>query len=102
MKVVYGMRLVTASIGQSSTIENKLLTISVEGVSAIIPSRTLVLDVTVRDKVLVKNLTLYDVQTFFSNGHVAGHQLEISSNVTDEELIMKVSPIPEYLIYDGF
>ena len=53
IKVVYGMCLRTARIFQTSNIANKALTLYGEGYTAICPSRTLVLDATVRDKVLV-------------------------------------------------
>ena len=34
--------------------------------------------------------------------HVVDQQLERARNFIDEEEIMKIAPIPEYLIYDGF
>ena len=43
-----------------------------------------------------------DFQTCFTNGNVVGRQLESESNIEDEEEIMKIDPIPPYLIYDGF
>ena len=33
---------------------------------------------------------------------MVGQQLESESNIEDEEEIMKIDPIPPYLIYDGF
>ena len=70
MKIVYVMVLGTASIFQTSSIAKKLHTLYGEIGPAIIPSQTLVLYVTVRDKVLVKNLTIEDVQTGFTNRRV--------------------------------
>ena len=57
MKVVYIMGPGTARIGQTSPIADKLLTLYGEGGPDIGPSQTLVLDSTVRDKILVNNLT---------------------------------------------
>ena len=34
--------------------------------------------------------------------HVVDQQLERARNFIDEEEIMKIAPIPEYLIYDVF
>ena len=72
----------------------KLIALYGEGGTAIGSSWTLVLDVTVRDKVLVNNLTTEDVQTGFNNGHAVDNQLERSSNVTNKEETMKIYPIP--------
>ena len=94
VKVVYGMRVGTARIGQTLPIANKLLTLYGEGGPTIGPSQTLVLDSTVRYKVLVKNLTPEDVQTGFINGHAVDQQIERASYVTKEEEIMKISTIP--------
>ena len=57
VKVVYIMRLRTERIGPKIPIADKLLMLYGEGGPAIGPSQTLVLDATVRDKVLVKKLT---------------------------------------------
>ena len=53
----------------------KIFTLYLEGGTNILPSHTLVLDVIVQYKVLVKNLTPEDVQTVFANGHVVDQQL---------------------------
>ena len=102
MKVVYGMSLGTETSGQTSPITKKLIKLYVEGGPAIGPYQTLVLDATVRGKLLVKDLTPEDVQTGFTNEHAVDQQLERASNVTNTEEIIKMSTIPSYLIYDGF
>ena len=61
VKLVYGMGPVTVTIGQTLIIANKILTIYRDGVPDIRPSHTLILDATLRDKVLIKNLTPEDV-----------------------------------------
>ena len=53
--------------------------------SAIVPSHTWFLDSTVRDKVLVKNLTPEYEQTGFTNKHVVYQQIKRAINVTKEE-----------------
>ena len=75
VKVVYKMGIITARIGQTSPIANKILTLYGEGGPNIGPSKTLVLDATIRDKVLIDNLTPEDVQTGFKNVHVVDQQL---------------------------
>ena len=102
MKVGYGMSLGTETSGQTSPITKKLIKLYVEGGPAIGPYQTLVLDATVRGKLLVKDLTPEDVQTGFTNEHAVDQQLERASNVTNTEEIIKMSTIPSYLIYDGF
>ena len=92
----------TSRISQKYPIVNKVLTLYGEGGPGIGPSQTLVLDITVQDKVLVKNLTPEGVQKVFNNEHVVDQQLERASNVIDEEETMKISPMSSYFIYDGF
>ena len=102
VKVVYGMGIVTARIGQILPIANKLLALYGEVGITICPSQKLVLDATVREKSLVKNLTTEDVQMGFNNGHAVDQQIERARNVTKEEEIMKIDPIPSYLVYYEF
>ena len=92
MKVVYGMGLGIARIGQKPPIANKLLTLYGEGGPAIGPYQILFLDATVRYNVLVKKPTPEDVQTGFKNGHAVDQKLERASNVTNEEEITKIAP----------
>ena len=70
------MRIGTERIGQTYPIANKLLTIYGEGGPGIGSSQTLVLDATLRDKVLVKNLNPEYLQTGFNNGHTLYQKLE--------------------------
>ena len=81
MKVVYGMGVGTERIGQTLPITNKLLTLNGEGVPDIGPLHTLVLDATVRDKLLEKNLNA-EYQMVFTNRHAVDQQIERASNVT--------------------
>ena len=85
VKVVYLMGPGTARIGQKLPITNKTLMLYGEGGTAIGLSHTLVLDATVRDKVLVKNLTPEDVQASFTNGHAVDKKTERANNTTKEE-----------------
>ena len=102
VKVVYGMGLGTAGIGQTPLIADKILTLYGEGGPAIGPSQALVLDATVRSKAQVKNLTAQEVQTGLSNGHKVDQQIGRSINVTNEEEIIRIAPIPAYTVYNGF
>ena len=69
------MGIITSSIGQTLPIANKILTLYGEGGPNIGPFKTLVLDAPIRDKVLINNLTLEDVQTGFKNVHAVDQQL---------------------------
>ena len=83
--VVYIMVLETSRIRQTSPIADKLLTLYGEGGPNIGPSQTLVLDTTVRYKVLVKTLTPDDVQMGLTNRNVVDQHLERSINFTNEK-----------------
>ena len=91
-----------ARIDQTSPITNKLIILYGEGGPAISPSHTLVLDATVRYKVMVKNFTPEDVHTFFNDRNTVEQKLVRARNITNKEEIMKISPILPYWIYDGF
>ena len=80
----------------------KVLTLYGKGGPTIVPPHTLVLDATVRDKVLIKNITPEYVQPGFNNGNAVNQHLERTINTTNEEEITKIAPIPSYFIYDGF
>ena len=56
-----------------------------EGGLTIVPYHTLFLYATIGYKVKVKNITSESVQTGFNNGHAVYQQLEMESNVTNEE-----------------
>ena len=64
--------------------QKKTLTLYGEGGNAIAPSQTLLLDATVSEKVLVKNLTTEYVQTGFTNGNTVDQQIERERNVTNK------------------
>ena len=69
MKLLYVMGIRTEWIGQTSPIVNKLITLYGEGGTTIGTFQILVLDATINDKVMVKNLTTEDLQTGFTKGH---------------------------------
>ena len=75
MKVFYVMGIGTARIGQTLSIANKILPIYGEGYPTIGPSLILVIYETLRDNVLVKNLTPEDVQKGFTNRHAVDQNL---------------------------
>ena len=47
-------------------------------------------------------MTVQEVKTGFINGTVVDQQTGRSRNVSDEEEIMCMAPIPVYMLYDGF
>ena len=57
VKVIYGLGFGTAAIGQVSPLANKILALFGKGGVALGPAQTIVLDATLRNKKLVRNLT---------------------------------------------
>jgi len=103
VKVIYGLGIGTAAIGQVSPLANRLLALFGEGGMALGPAQTIVLDATMREKALVKSITAAVVQTVFAAGNVAVNaSVQGALAVNEEAEIMNISPIPAYLVYDGF
>ena len=102
VKVIYGLGIGTAAIGQVSPLANKILALFGEGGVALGPAQTIVLDATVRNKKLVRNLTDAAIQTAFTAGKAVNAAVERAGQVNDKEEIMCIAPIPAYLVWDGF
>ena len=66
-------------------------------------SQAIILPQTLRYISRVKNSTDSKIEVVF---HIGTHNVEsvamVAQNVSEEEDIMSVAPIPEYLVYDGF
>ena len=103
VKLLYGMGIGTAAIGQTSPIANKVLTLYGEGGFDIGPPTVLMLDSTVRDKRMVKSLTEADIEaTLQAGNHRETLKLASARDVNTEANIMLVAPCPPYFMYDGF
>ena len=76
VKLVYGMGLGTERMVQKYPMTNKIPTLYGEGGPIIGPSQILLLDATVKYKVLIKNLNPEDVQTGSTNRHAVDYQLK--------------------------
>ena len=103
VKVIYGLGIGTAAIGQVSPLANRLLALFGEGGVTLGPAQTLVLESTMRNKARVKCIPAAAVQTVFTAGNVAVNAPVLGAIVVIEEAeTMKIAPIPAYLVYDGF
>jgi len=92
VKVVYGLGIGTATIGQTSPVANKLLALFGEEEGVLGP-----------DKATVKILTEVEIETAFHSGsHAVDAHVQRASNVVNEEEILCIAPVPAYLVWDGF
>ena len=102
VKVIYGMGFGTAGIGQASPIQGKLLALYGEGGGILGPAQAIVLDATLRDSVRMKNLTDAEIEAVFQSGnHSVDAMVQRASNVQQESTMMKIAPIPTYMVWDG-
>ena len=93
----------TAGIGQASSISGKLLALYGEGGGVLGPAQAIVLESTLRTQVRIKNLTEAEVEAVFQSGtHKVDAMVQQASNVNGEEIMMKIAPIPAYLVWNGF
>ena len=61
------------------------------------------LEADLRNLVRIKNLTEAVIEaTFQSSTHTVDAMVQQTSNVNGEEIMMKIAPIPAYLVWDGF
>jgi hypothetical protein len=82
VKVVYGLSIGTATIGQTSPVVNKLLALFGEGGGVLGPAQALMVNKSLRDKVMVKNLTAAEIETVFQGGnHAVDTHVQRASNV---------------------
>ena len=88
------MGLGTKIIVKKLPIANKLLMLYGERGTSIGPSQKLFLYETVSKNVLIKKLTPEDAQTGFNKENVVDQKPERAINVTNEEEITKIAPIP--------
>jgi len=103
VKLVYGLGIGTATIGQTSPVANKLLALFGEGGGVLGPAQALMVNTSLRDKVMVKNLTAAEIETVFQGGnHAVDTHVQRASNVRGEKEILGIAPIPAYLVWDGF
>lgn len=103
VKLVYGLGFGTAGIGRVSSVAGKLLALTGEGGGEIGPAQTMVLDASLKVKVTMKNITTAQVATVFGSGNQRVDQSVMKAlDVHGESTIMKMAPIPPYLVYDGF
>ena len=102
-KLTYGHRIGAVSIGQVYPVVHKLLALfNKEGVGLVM-AQAIVFPQTLRDINKVKKITDSKIEAVLQSGT---HDLELvvmaAKNVSGEEDIMSIAPIPAYLVYNGF
>lgn len=103
VKVLYGMGQGTAQIGQVSPVANKMLALFGEGGAELGTPQVLVVPDTIRHKVTVKTLTDATILQAFQGGQQTVDQpVAPAREVTTEASIMRIAPVPAYMIFDGF
>ena len=104
VKVIYGLGIGTAGIGQVSAVAGKLLALFGEGGGALGPAQSIMLEATIRNQVEIKNITTEEVAVVFRGGaHVVDRPVMKAQAVQGtENTVMKIAPIPAYLVWDGF
>ena len=100
VRVLYGLGFGTAGIGQRSPLANKLLAMYSEG-GTIGPPPVLVLDATIRTKLNIPNPTNQEIEDAFTAGHTVDRPVQMARNVNQKMDLIRVVPIPAYLVYDG-
>ena len=65
VKLIYGLGVGTAGIGQVSAVVGKLLALFGEGGGALGPAQSIMLDATIKDHLEMKNITADEVGTVF-------------------------------------
>ena len=101
VKVIYGMGYGTQGVGPASPIATKILAMYGEGGNNIGSPPVLISDGAVRTMTKILTPTDDVVQTAFQNGHVLGRPVIRANLLTATEDIMKMVPIPAYLVLDG-
>ena len=103
IKVVYGFGVGTAGIGEQNPLQDQLLMLHGEGDEDIGPPDILVIAKDGREQVEVLTPSDETVQQLLTDkGTTFGRYLVAPRNVNDREIIMKVAPIPTYMVYNGF
>lgn len=102
VKVVYGASIGVSAIGQNSPLDSKLLVLHGDGGPEIGNPHTFVLPIDTMEKEEVAVMT--DTQFTFTltvKGADFLHPLLSRNRITGTKPIMRIAPIPTYLVYDG-
>ena len=103
VKVIYGLGIGMAGIGQISPIAGKLLALFGEGGGILGLAQALLLNVTMTRKKQMKNITPVQIATVFpSRQHTEDQQVIRASTVNTMHQIMKIAKIPAYFVWDRF
>ena len=104
VKVIYGLGIGTAGIGQVSSVAGKLLALFGEGGGGLGPAQSIMLESTIRDRLEMKNIKTHEVAEIFAGGnHVVDKPVMKAQAVTGNAIAaMRIAPIPAYLVWDGF
>jgi hypothetical protein len=103
IKIIYGLSLGTSCIGETAPNDNKILALTGEGNSQIGCPQALILPNTIRTKIQPKCPTDEEVQQALQTDTTNWYRFR-TGNIPDNQTaeIMQCSPIPPFLVYDGF
>ena len=102
VKIIYGMGLGTAQIGQVNPVANKIMALFGEGGSDLGTPQVLVVNPSIRDRVAVKSVRDTVIEQAFNTGITVDKHVAKAINVPEELQIMRIAPIPAYMVFDGF
>ena len=103
VKIVYGLGVGSAGIGEANPLEGKMLMLYGEGDKAIGPPEILVLGSESNQRITVNDPSDTEVQErLTAKGKTFGRYLIAPRNVTSSAEILRIAAIPAYLVYDGF
>ena len=103
VKLVYGLGLGTSRIGQVSPIAHKLLTLSGEGGPLLGTPTVMTFNQSIKTVQQVVNPDNEVVDQLLQAGpHDLNKHVARATAVATTQEIMKIAPIPTYLVYDGF
>jgi hypothetical protein len=103
IKVVYGSGIGVSPIGQTTAIDDKLLVLHGDGGPDIGTPQPFTLPITTLNKNVTATMTTEQFRsTVTARGPDFQHPLLTRNRVLTEQDIMQISPIPAYLVYDGF
>ena len=94
VKIIYGMGLGTAQIGQVNPVANKIMALFGEGGSDLGTPQVLVVNPSIRDRVAVKSVRDTVIEQAFNTGITVDKHVAKAINVPEELQIMHIAPIP--------
>ena len=101
VRVIHSIGFGTSPIGGSSPVENRILAMSLDG-EASRPPQVIVLPRRMTDVREVKTPGTQDFENKFLEANGTSYPMFKNANLTVSFPLLKIIPIPAYLVYDGF